>query len=166
MRRVALSFVSALALLGLASPASADVTAFVGFTPTPSVRPTVGFSGGLTLILVGWEVEYARTSDDLEDEAPDLRTYMGNVFVQNPIPIKGLTFYATAGAGIYREKFEIDPVVRDASNTGFGTNVGGGVKIDLAGPLRLRLDYRVFTLTGDAAHKTPQRFTAGLNLKF
>ena len=81
------------------------------------------------------------------------------------IPISGLTFYATAGAGFYRETFDADPAVEDAV-TGFGTNVGGGVKIELTGPLHLRLDYRVFSFTGDAVHKTPQRFTAGLNLKF
>ena len=45
--------------------------------------------------------------------------------------------------------------------------VGGGVKMNLLGPLRLRLDYRVFTLRGsDVRHSKPQRFYAGLNLKF
>ena len=34
------------------------------------------------------------------------------------------------------------------SETNVGVNVGGGVKMSLAGPLRLRLDYRVFTLKG------------------
>ncbi len=36
----------------------------------------------------------------------------------------------------------------------------------LAGPLRLRLDYRVFTLQGDPLHSKPQRFYAGFNIKF
>jgi opacity protein-like surface antigen len=45
-------------------------------------------------------------------------------------------------------------------------NVGGGVKINLAGPLRLRLDYRVFTLQGSQRDAKPQRFYAGVNLKF
>jgi adenylate kinase len=45
--------------------------------------------------------------------------------------------------------------------------VGGGVKMNLAGPLRLRLDYRVFTFRGeDVRHARPQRFYVGLNLKF
>lgn len=160
----------ALALLFLlpgARPARADITAFAGLTPTPAVRPVIGLSGGLTLVIVGWEVEYARTSEDEEadEPAPALRTYMGNVFVQNPIPINGLTFYATAGAGFYRETFGTDTPIEDTV-TGFGTNVGGGVKIELSGPLHLRLDYRVFSFTGDATHRTPQRFTAGLLLKF
>ncbi len=159
--------VAALLITLSAVPARADVTAFAGLTPTPAWRPTVGFSGGLTLVIVGWEVEYARTAEDLKarEPGPALRTYMGNVFVQNPIPINGLTFYATAGAGFYRESFDTGAATAD-SITGFGTNVGGGVKIELTGPLRLRIDYRVFSFTRDAVHKTPQRFTAGLNLKF
>lgn len=165
--RARLPLLVLLVTLGACAPAAADLTAFAGLTPTPAVRTTVGVSGGLTLVVVGWEVEFARTAEDAEadEPAPALRTYMGNVFVQNPIPINGLTFYATAGAGFYREIFDRD-MPAEVSTTGFGTNVGGGVKIELTGPLHLRLDYRVFSFTGDAFHKTPQRFTAGLNLKF
>ena len=47
-----------------------------------------------------------------------------------------------------------------------GVNVGGGLKIVLAGPLRLRVDYRVFTLRGNPSHSTPQRIYTGLNLAF
>ena len=52
------------------------------------------------------------------------------------------------------------------SETNVGMNVGGGVKMSLAGPLRLRFDYRVFTLRGTPLYPQPQRFYAGLNLKF
>jgi hypothetical protein len=38
--------------------------------------------------------------------------------------------------------------------------------VTLIGPLRLRLDYRVFTLQGSPLHPKPQRFYAGINLKF
>jgi len=51
-------------------------------------------------------------------------------------------------------------------NTGFGTNVGGGVKIDLVGPLRVRLDYRIFKLGSDAVYGTSNRFTVGANIAF
>lgn len=159
LRRASLLFAACVIALW-PGRASADLTAFAGVTPTPNARPAWGFSGGMTLVLVGWEIEYARTADDEDDLAPALRTYMGNVFVQNPVPFNGLTFYATAGAGIYREGFG------EAWITGFGTNVGGGVKVDLSGPLGLRLDYRVLSFTGDAVHRTPQRFYVGLNVKF
>jgi len=40
------------------------------------------------------------------------------------------------------------------------------VKINLLGPIRARLDYRVFRLRGDALHDTVNRVYAGLNLRF
>jgi hypothetical protein len=70
----------------------------------------------------------------------------------------GMQFYGTIGGGLYRER------LGDLQETSFGTNVGGGVKISLAGPLRLRLDYRIFTLGGDAQHRSVQRIYAGLTL--
>ena len=141
--------------------ASADITAFLGVNPTPSNRTLTGISGGIGLLIVGFEFEYAHTREDLDELAPELRTYMFNGLLQTPVPIGGMQFYGTAGAGVYRE------VLANVSETHVGVNVGGGVKMNLAGPLRLRLDYRVFTLRGDdVRHSKPQRFYAGLNLKF
>ena len=148
------------ALVLLPSTASADFTAFLGVNPTPSSRVVRGLSLGVGLVIVGFEFEYANTSEDLDEVAPGLRTVMFNGLVQTPVPIAGMQFYATAGGGGYRE------TLNDISETHVGINVGGGVKMTLAGPLRLRLDYRVFTLQGDPRHSKPQRFYAGLNLKF
>jgi hypothetical protein len=142
------------------STAYADFTAFLGVNPTPSSRVVRGLSAGVGLLIVGFEFEYANTSEDLAEAAPGLRTFMFNGLVQTPVPIAGMQFYATAGGGGYRE------ALNDVSETHVGINVGGGVKMTLAGPLRLRLDYRVFTLQGDPLHSKPQRFYAGLNLKF
>jgi len=47
-----------------------------------------------------------------------------------------------------------------------GSNVGVGVKIAVAGSLRMRLDYRVFTLRGSPQYERHQRLYAGLNLGF
>ena len=52
------------------------------------------------------------------------------------------------------------------SNTGFGMNTGGGVKISLVGPIRLRVDYRVMTLKNGALTTPAHRIYAGINLKF
>jgi opacity protein-like surface antigen len=148
-------------LLLVPSTASADLTAFLGVNPTPSNRTLTGISGGFGLLIVGFEFEYAHTREDLDELAPELRTYMFNGLLQTPVPIGGIQFYGTAGAGVYRE------VLADVSETNVGINVGVGVKMNLAGPLRLRLDYRVFTLRGDdVRHSNPHRFYAGLNLKF
>ena len=160
MRRI---LVSALFLATLAVPsrAFADVTAFLGVNPTPSNRVLTGISGGVGLLIVGFEFEYANTREDVDQLAPSLRTFMFNGLLQTPVPIAGMQFYGTAGGGVYREE------LLDVSETNVGINVGGGVKMNLAGPLRLRLDYRIFTLRGaDVRHSKPQRFYAGLNLKF
>ena len=159
MKRLLVCLLSTTALL-IPSRAYADLTAFLGVNPTPVNRPVRGFAVGAGLLVVGFEFEYANTSDDEVLAAPSLQTYMFNGLVQTPIPIAGMQFYATAGGGGYRES------LFDTSETHVGYNIGGGVKWSLAGPLRLRLDYRVFTLQGEPRHSNPQRFYAGINLKF
>ena len=145
---------------GLATPCYADLTAFIGANATPSNRAVRGFALGLSLLIIGFEFEF---SDSIEDEmagAPSLRTGMFNVLLQTPVPIAGLQFYGTIGGGVYRERLEA------TQETHGGVNAGGGVKITLVGPLRVRVDYRVFTLGGNPRHTSPQRIYAGLNLAF
>jgi hypothetical protein len=146
-----------------AVPASADITGFIGLNATPERRAVKGFAVGAGLLIVGFEVEYADTSEDLVLRGPRLRTFMFNGLVQTPIPIAGMQFYGTAGGGGYRENFSDLP---NGSETNVAINVGGGAKISLAGPIRLRLDYRVFTLKGTPRYGNVQRFYAGINLKF
>jgi hypothetical protein len=160
MRKPLFVAVLALVLVGLAAPAHADLTGFIGVNPTPSSRLVRGVAAGIALVIVGFEFEYADTAEDLAIDAPSLKTGMGNIYVQTPIPINGLQFYGTVGGGIYRERLEL------RQETHVGGNVGGGVKISLAGPLRLRLDYRIFNLRGAPLHARPQRLYAGLNLMF
>jgi hypothetical protein len=158
------SSVLALALLlATASGAAADVTGFLGVNTTPAKRAVKGAAVGTGLLIVGFEVEYADTSEDLVLGGPRLRTVMFNGLAQTPIPIAGMQFYGTIGGGLYRESFSTEP---NGTETSFGTNVGGGAKISIAGPLRLRVDYRVFNLRGTPRHATVQRFYAGINLKF
>lgn len=147
-------------VVGAPAVARADITAFIGATMTPENRMARGVAVGLGLLVVAFEFEYANTPEDLEAGAPSLLTGSGNVLLQTPIPVFGVQPYFTTGAGIYRE------VLGTHEQTGFAPNVGGGVKISLAGPLRLRVDYRIFTL-GDAALYSPtHRIYAGLNLAF
>ncbi len=152
-------FLVALVLLAPAT-ASADITAFLGTTSAPVNRLTTGFGIGAGLVIVGFEFEYGHARENLEVLAPSVRTYMFSGLLETPVAIAGMQFYGTAGGGVYRE------TLNDISETNVGLNVGGGVKINLAGPLRLRLDYRLFTLQGDPRHAKPQRFYAGVNLKF
>jgi opacity protein-like surface antigen len=148
-----------LTLLG-STPAFADLTGFVGANMTPASRLVRGVSAGAGLLLVGVEFEYANTLDDTKALAPGLTTGMGNVLLQTPFAILGFQPYFTTGAGLYRERLD---TVR---HTGFGLNTGGGAKISLVGPIRLRVDYRVFKLGSGALHSPAHRIYAGLNLKF
>jgi len=147
-------------LVAAARPALADATAFVGLNTTPASRPVTGFAIGLSLLIVGFEFEYAYTADDAGNNAPSLKTGMGNVLLQTPTAIFRVQPYATAGAGVYRE--ELGP----HEETDVGMNLGGGAKITLVGPLKLRVDYRVFKLAGGALNSPAHRIYAGLTLGF
>ena len=147
-------------LLSVASPALADATFFIGSTTTPSNRQVKGFALGFGLLVVGFEFEYATTSEKEEELAPGLRTGMGNVLLQTPFPVFGVQPYFTTGGGAYRE------TLNDLSETNFGLNTGGGAKISLLGPVRARIDYRVFKLRGDPLHDTVHRVYGALNLSF
>ncbi len=151
--------VLALAVLGAPAIARADITAFVGVNGTPSNRTTTGVSVGMGLLVLGFEAEYAHAREDDLTGAPALTTGMFNLLVQTPFAVSGVQLYGTAGAGIYRETLGETHQV-----TQFGTNVGGGVKLKLAGPLRLRFDYRVFLFHGEPLVTKSQRFYAGLNI--
>ena len=147
-------------LLASARDASADVTAFIGITTTPQNHTVRGFALGFGLLVVGFEFEYANVAEDTNEGLPALRTGAGNVLVQTPIPIYGVQLYGTTGGVGYRE------TLGTRQETSWGTNIGGGAKIRLAGPLRVRLDYRVFRLRGEPIHDTYHRFYAGANLSF
>lgn len=140
-----------------AAPARADITAFLGLSPTPDNHAVRGISAGISLLVIGFEFEYASLSEERDDQLPGLRTYSGNVVVQTPTRTQ---LYATLGAGGYRETLDT------RQETHLGVNVGGGVKIPLVGPLRVRFDYRIFQLRGEPLHSTYQRFYVGGNLAF
>jgi hypothetical protein len=150
----------ALSLIGVAAPASADITGFLGANTTPDSRSVKGVAVGSGILVLGFEFEYAATDQDSQKGAPSLKSGMGNVLLQTPVAIFRLQPYFTTGGGAYRER------LGSHEQTGFGLNTGGGVKISLAGPVRLRLDYRVFKLGSDALYSPSHRFYAGLNLKF
>ena len=155
--RVAMFAVVASTLV--ATPASADITGFIGANTTPSNRMVRGLAAGGGLLVIGFEFEYSKTTDDLSAGAPSLTTGMGNVLFQTPVAILGFQPYFTTGGGLYRE------TLGTVSNTSFGVNTGGGVKVSLAGPLRLRVDYRVFNLSGGAQYSPAHRVYVGINLK-
>ena len=143
-----------------AAPAAADVTAFIGANTTPANRQTRGGAVGIGFLIVAFEFEYAFTPDDPTATAPSLRTGSGNVLLQSPVKFFGVQPYFTTGGGLFQEKLGTH------SETNLGLNSGGGAKVNLIGPIRLRIDYRVFKLGDGALYSPAHRIYAGLNLKF
>ena len=152
-----------LLVLAHAAPAFADATAFIGAHTNPERQQVRGFAGGFSLLIVGFEGEYATAGEDESEGTPSLMTASGNVYAQTPFPVFGIQFYATTGAGVYRE--ELDAIDHRETNLVF--NTGGGAKITLVGPLRVRLDYRVLKLRGEPLRPSVvHRVYAGINLAF
>ena len=148
------------AALAACPDARADATLFLGTSSGPSNRGNRGFALGAGLLVVGFEFEYGHAVEDLPEGSPSLHTGMGNVLIQTPVAIFGLQPYFTTGGGVYRESFN------SRSETNFAVNTGGGAKISLFGPLRARVDYRVFRLRGSPIEDVVQRLYVGANLKF
>ena len=162
VRAVAVATLAGLMCVVGAAPARADITAFIGANTTPVNRQTRGFSAGAGFLIIAFEIEYADTTDDrtAREPVPSLKTGSGNVLLQTPIAFFRVQPYVTTGAGFYSE------TLGTRTDRGFGYNTGGGVKIALVGPLRVRLDYRVFKLGSGALFSPAHRVYVGLNLKF
>jgi opacity protein-like surface antigen len=160
MRPVRSLALAALLSLVAAAPARADITAFIGANTTPANRQVRGVAVGVGLLIVAFEFEYAFTPDDPTASAPSLRTGMGNVLLQSPVAFMGVQPYFTTGGGLFRE------TLGTRQETNVALNSGGGVKVALAGPIRLRIDYRVLKLGSGALSSPAHRIYAGLNLKF
>jgi opacity protein-like surface antigen len=146
-------------LLGTAAPAYADFTFIIGSNNTPTKRTVKGFSlGGGGMIAT--EFEYANNGENIDEATPGLRTFMGNMLVQTPFPVAGFQPYATAGIGYYRERLDT------FEESGFVFNSGVGVKRNIFGPLKVRLDYRVLKLRGEPLHSSVHRIYSGIHLAF
>src|SRR2546423_11878968 len=92
---------AAVSILLLASPASADVTGFIGATTTPANRLVRGVAAGGGFLVIGFEFEDAATTDEPAAAAPALRTGKGNLLLQPPLSNFGIEPYFTARGGLY-----------------------------------------------------------------
>jgi hypothetical protein len=150
-------------VISQATPAFADATAFLGMHTNPDRQVMKGFAVGFGVLILGFEGEYGSAGEDDSAGLPSLKTFSGNVLLQTPVPVFGTRFYFTTGIGGYRE--ELDAI--DHSETNVVYNTGGGAKITLIGPLRVRLDYRLMKLQGEPVRpSTVHRIYAGINLAF
>jgi hypothetical protein len=129
-------------LAGAATPARADATLFVGMDTEAASRPALGVAVGRCPGMFGFELEYAGTLGHPTEGKPSVRTVTANLLVQTTLPIHWTQFYGIAGFGVYGE------TIGNGKGSGeiASGDIGVGAKITLAGPLKLRLDYRVFLL--------------------
>jgi len=155
-------------LAATAPTARADTTSFVAVGTDTASQREVGVAFGLCPGIFGWEVEYAGTLGRGGESDPSVGTISGNFLLQTTVPIRRTQFYGIAGFGVYGKQ---------SGKQGSGEinirDIGAGAKITLAGPLKLRLDYRLFLLgespdatPGMRLDRHPQRFSAGLSLAF
>lgn len=167
MRRL-LSGAAWLLALVLMNPVSAraDATVLVGLTSVEGLRPSLGWSFSYRPSAVGVEVEYLTTTPGNYSAGG----IFGSVIVM-PVTISNVQIFVLGGVGVWGEGF------KGGKRTGVlsAANVGGGVLVGLVGPVRLRLDYRLFRL-GEVSkeeigaispsRKHPQRIAAGLYFRF
>jgi hypothetical protein len=159
--RAAVLVATIAAWLVASTPASADITAFLGLSGGPSMRGSWGVAVGVGFVIVGIEFEYADTSESVENAAPRIRTGSMDLLLQSPMAIGGVQLYGAAGAGGYHQD------LGTLSETNASVNFGGGVKINLVGPLRLRVDYRLFRFLGSPiGGGNVSRVFVGGNFKF
>jgi hypothetical protein len=141
--------------------AQTDITGFVGVAGTPFLRETVtgdlawGVSVG-TGGVWGFEFEYSDTGRQGQGLA--YRTGVVNLILhawsKDPVRV-----YAIGGVGFFHERY------LNLKDTGFASDAGVGVKVNVAGPLGVRGDYRVFFFQN--AYQTPlHRGYLGVNFEF
>jgi hypothetical protein len=155
-----------LALLAAASPAfaqaiprpkppSVNVTFFAGLAATSGLHVAGGGAVGFRVrdSPISLELEYSQSSRESD---PGVATISFNFQFQKPLPRSRVQVYGTAGFGAY--------LLLDAGEPNNAHNAGGGVKAPLAGPLKLRVDYRYFWLSPQdrVPHHNEHRITIGV----
>jgi opacity protein-like surface antigen len=123
--------------------APVNVTAFAGAAMTPDPQVATGIAVGLKPrpIPVTLEFEYSRSGSDPAAGVPAIGTFSANILLQFPVQASRHQWYGTFGVGVYG--LSLDGEVSEPEGV---WNVGGGAKIAIAGPLKLRVDYRAFRL--------------------
>lgn len=146
---------------------AADAAVLLGLMTLNGPRPAIGVAIGHAPSVAGFEIEYLATLGRGSADQSVAGGIFGNLIVQ-PVMIGNLQPFAIVGLGIWGETFA------DGAGTGVSgaKDIGGGIKVRLADPLKLRLDYRLF-LVGSAPDASrlpsttrPQRISAGLHVVF
>lgn len=117
--------------------ARADGTFLAGAMHTDRVRPAIGWAFSHCPQVAGFEIEYFSTHPGDENDRASAGSIIASVIVQ-PVAIGRAQIYGIGGFGLWGEKYANGGGTGEAG----AKSIGGGVKIWLAEPLRLRIDYR------------------------
>ena len=118
-----------------------------------------------TARMLGFEIEVARSLGEGSPRRHRVETTGASFIVQSSPASEPRQFYVLMGLSVYGE-------TRDSDNEldeGLAAHVGGGVKFVIAGPLRLRIDYRIHIPDKDNFNPHighPSRLAAGIALPF
>jgi hypothetical protein len=166
----ACAFVGFMAV-ALAAPVHADAILSFGPTISTQTRPTVAVSVGTFIehSFLGWELEIVDTRGNTKPGRLSMGTIGASFLVQSPVRRERLRVYGAVGFGV----FGGDLPDGRASGEVSSKNFGGGLKLKLAGPLLMRVDYRLVRL-GEAPDADPafyehtqfQRVLVGVGLAF
>jgi hypothetical protein len=124
---------------------SFNVTAMTGLGIGHDTNPGFSLAAGVTprkraeRDSVSVEVEFTRISDNPSKQVPAIVAISINFLI--PVKIRHVRAYGLAGLGGYLLK---SPYRTSEPDNAY--NFGGGVLLPLAGPAKLRIDYRYFNL--------------------
>src|SRR5262249_49137925 len=121
-----------------AMPAAADATAYLGVMTAGGPRLAVGFAYPHSPWMVGYEPGLMTAVGPATSKQSSVGAFSASVIVQPRSTIHGFQLYGPAGFGLYGEVYD-----HGGSGEVLATNIGGGARVGLAGPLKLRLDSRL-----------------------
>ena len=121
-----------------------NLTAFAGLAMVPDAHAVSGIGVGVRPQPgpVSIEFEYSNSQIDRTRSVPSIVTLAGNFLFQVPVRQSRFELYGAFGLGFYVPQ----PDRQRGEDADSAWNFGGGTKVTLAGPLKLRMDYRVFRL--------------------
>ena len=144
----------ALAAAETAARAQGHMTLLSGVYSGAPSRPAIGYAWGFGDAGGGGEVEVAATRGSGSVSAGSITAAW---FFPTPLKVRGASLYGLAGLGAYADRHTEE--LTEAIALGIGT------KIRFAGPIKIRLEYRLYVVRKDGV-PPPQRLSAGLSVGF
>ncbi len=135
-----------------AAQTSGSMTVLTGVYSAARAKPAIGYAWGFGKAGGGGELEYAGTRGSGEEAGSITLAW----FIPTPLKVRRSPVYGIAGFGAYADSHRAE--LQETIVAGMGT------KVQVAGPIKLRIEYRLFLLRD--AFPPPRRLSAGLSVGF